>query len=134
MPPPMHDEILRSRIEMAAQARAARVIAWKLKLAETRNAAAARLDAGGPQARLPTSAVISGGGSLRTATTVPQQVLRGYRVQKGSPDAAVLSAGPEQADQRLVMVGDQLPGVGRVLAILPRGESWIVRTERGVIR
>ena len=134
MPPPTRDESLRSRMEVAALARAARVKAWRLRLAEARSAAAAGSNAGGPQAGLPTAAVASDDGSQRAAAAVPQQVLRGLHVQKGSPDAAVLSAGPEQADQHLVMVGDQLPGVGRVLAILPRGGSWIVRTERGVIR
>lgn len=132
IPLPPQDESLRSRMEMATLARAARMRAWRLKLAEARSAAAAGSDAGGPQAGLPTS--VGGGRSLRAAAAVPQQVLRGVHVQKGSPDAVVLSAGPEQADQHLVMVGDQLPGVGRVIAIVQRGGSWIVRTERGVIR
>lgn len=129
----IHGESLRSRMEMATLARAVRVRAWRLKLAEARIAAAMEADAGGPQTGLPAPTAGAGGG-LRAAAAMPQQVLRGLHVQKGSPDAAVLSVGPEQANQHFVMVGDQLPGIGRVIAILPRGGSWIVRTERGVIR
>ena len=121
----MHDEGLRYRTEVTAltgavQAKASS-LEERLRLAEARSAAG--LDAGGPQAGLPVSDTL--------------QVLRGYRVQAGSPGAAVLTdvgAGPERAARLLVMVGDQLPGAGRVTAIVQRGRAWIVRTERGVIQ
>jgi len=117
----MHGEGVRYHMEVTAltgavQAKAAS-LEERLKLAEARSVAGA--DAGGPQ-----------------AAGVPP-VLRGYRVQAGSPGAAVLSdvsAGPERAARLLVMVGDQLPGAGRVTGIVQRGGAWTVRTERGVIQ
>ena len=121
----MHDEGLRYRTEVTAltgavQAKASS-LEERLKLAEARSAAGP--DAGGLPAGLP-------------ASDAPP-VLRGYRVQAGSPGAAVLTdmgAGAERAARLLVMVGDQLPGAGRVTAIVQRGRAWIVRTERGVIQ
>jgi len=135
----MHGESLRYRTEVTAltgavQAKASS-LEERLKLAEARSAAAAGSDAGGLRAGLGGSDLAGDGGGLR-ATTMPQ-VLRGYRVQAGSPGAAVLTdvgAGPERAARLLVMVGDQLPGAGRVTAIVERGRAWIVRTERGVIQ
>ena len=121
----MHDEGLRYRTEVTAltgavQAKASS-LEERLRLAEARNAAGP--DAGGSPGGLPGSDA--------------PQVLRGYRVQAGSPGAAVLTdmgAGAERAARLLVMVGDQLPGAGRVTAIVQRGRAWIVRTERGVIQ
>ena len=121
----MHDEGLRYRTEVTAltgavQAKASN-LEERLKLAEARSATGS--DAGGPQAGLPGSDA--------------PPVLRGYRVQAGSPGAAVLKdvgAGMERVARLLVMVGDQLPGAGRVTAIVQRGRGWIVRTERGVIQ
>ena len=135
----MHGESLRYRTEVTAltgavQAKASS-LEERLKLAEARSAAGAGADAGGRQAGLRTSDLAGDGGGLRAAAM--PQVLRGYRVQAGSPGAAVLSdvgAGPERAARLLVMVGDQLPGAGRVTAIVQRGRAWIVRTERGVIQ
>jgi len=95
----------------------------------------AKADAGAPQAGLPASDLAGDGSGLRVAAM--PQVLAGYRVQAGSPGAAVLSdvsAGPERTARLLVMVGDRLPGAGRVTAIAQRGRAWIVRTERGVIQ
>ena len=121
----MHDEGLRYRMEVTALTGAVQAKALgleeRLKLAEARSAGGP--DAGGPQAGLPGSDA--------------PPMLRGYRVQAGSPGAAVLTdvgAGPERAARLLVMVGDQLPGAGRVTAIVQRGRAWIVRTERGVIQ
>ena len=126
----MHGESLRYRTEVTAltgavQAKASS-LEERLKLAEARSAAAAGSDAGGLRAGLGGSDLAGDGGGLR-----------GYRVQAGSPGAAVLTnvgAGPERAARLLVMVGDQLPGAGRVTAIVQRGRAWIVRTERGVIQ
>lgn len=118
----MQGESLRYRTEVTAltgavQAKASS-LEERLKLAEARSASGAE------------------GGGPRAEAGMPP-VLRGYRVQAGSPGAAVLSevgAGPERAARLLVMVGDQLPGAGRVPAIVQRGRAWIVRTERGVIQ
>jgi len=125
----MHGESLRYRTEVTAltgavQAKASS-LEGRLKLAEARSAAAG---SGGSD--------LAGDGDGLRAAGLPS-VLRGYRVQAGSPGAAVLTdmgAGPERAARLLVMVGDQLPGAGRVTAIVQRGRAWIVRTERGVIQ
>ena len=125
----MHGESLRYRTEVTAltgavQAKASS-LEERLKLAEARSAAAG---SGGSD--------LAGDGDGLRAAGLPS-VLRGYRVQAGSPGAAVLTnvgAGPERAARLLVMVGDQLPGAGRVTAIVQRGRAWIVRTERGVIQ
>jgi len=135
----MHGESLRYRTEVTAltdavQAKASN-LEERLKLAEARSAAGAKADAGAPQAGLPASDLAGDGSGLRVAAM--PQVLAGYRVQAGSPGAAVLSdvsAGPERTARLLVMVGDRLPGAGRVTAIAQRGRAWIVRTERGVIQ
>jgi len=126
----MHGESLRYRTEVTAltgavQAKASS-LEGRLKLAEARSAAAS--GSGGSD--------LAGDGDGLRAAGLPS-VLRGYRVQAGSPGAAVLTdmgAGPERAARLLVMVGDQLPGAGRVTAIVQRGRAWIVRTERGVIQ
>jgi len=136
----MHGEGLRYRTEVAAltgavQAKASS-LEERLKLAEARSVAGPGAEAGGPQGGLPGSGV-AGEGGLPRAGAGTSPVLRSYRVQAGSPGAAVLSdagAGGERAARLLVMVGDQLPGAGRVTAIVPRGGSWMVRTERGVIQ
>ena len=127
----MHGEGLRYRTEVTALTGAVQAKASgleeRLRLAEARSAAGAGV---------PASDIAGDGGGLRAAADVPP-VLRGYRVQAGSPGAAVLSdvgAGPERVARLLVMVGDQLPGAGRVTAIVQRGRGWIVRTERGVIQ
>ena len=122
----MHDDGLRFRAEMAAltgavQAKASS-LEERLRLAEARSATGAGAEAGLP---------------LSDAAAGVLPVLRGYRVQAGSPGAAVLTdvgAGSERAARLLVMVGDQLPGAGRVTAIVQRGRGWVVRTERGVIQ
>ncbi len=126
----MHGESLRYRTEVTAltgavQAKASS-LEERLKLAEARSAAAA--GSGGSD--------LAGDGDGLRAAGMPS-VLRGYRVQAGSPGAAVLTdmgASPERAARLLVMVGDQLPGAGRVTAIVQRGRAWTVRTERGVIQ
>ena len=123
----MHDEGLRYRTEVTAltgavQAKASN-LEERLRVAEARGAGGAGVDGGGPM----TGALVSDAAPA----------LRGYRVQAGSPGAAVLSdekAGAERAARLLVMVGDQLPGAGRVTAIVQRGRGWLVRTDRGVIQ
>ena len=123
----MHDEGLRYRTEVTALAGAVQAKASnleeRLKLAEARGAGGAGVDGGSSVAGVPVSDVLP--------------VLHGYRVQAGSPGAAVLSdvgAGAERSARLLVMVGDQLPGAGRVTAIVQRGRGWAVRTDRGVIQ
>lgn len=123
----MHGDSLRYRTEVteltgAVQEKAASLEA-RLKRAEAR-AASGPGDPGD-------------GGELRAAAGEASRALRRYHVQAGSSDAVVLSdgnAGPEQAARLLVIVGDQVPGAGRVRAIVQRGRSWLVQTDHGEIR
>ncbi len=72
---------------------------------------------------------------VRTASA-PRSV-RDYRIRRASYNYAVLvdlSAPPDQAVPREVVVGDQVPGVGRVTAIAVRGGVWVVQTDHGVIQ
>ena len=123
----MHGDSLRYRTEVteltgAVQEKAANLEA-RLKRAEARAAS-------GP-------GDLGDGGELRAAAGEASRALRRYHVQAGSSNAVVLSdgnAGPEQAARLLVIVGDQVPGAGRVRAIVPRGRSWLVQTDHGEIR
>lgn len=60
-----------------------------------------------------------------------------YHVQAASLGVAVLgdaNAPQGQASRYLVTVGDQVPGVGRVISITQRGPSWLVLTDHGTIQ
>ena len=137
----MHGESLRYRAEVgeltgAVQEKAAN-LEDRLKRAEARTAAGSGAEAGWRRAGTgPVAGDPGDGGELRAAAEA-SRALRRYHVQAGSSDAVVLSdgnAGPEQAARLLVIVGDQVPGVGRVRAIVPRGRSWLVQTDHGEIR
>lgn len=75
--------------------------------------------------------------AAEAATTGSARIVHGYHVQAASFGVAVLSdanAAPGQAGGRLVTVGDQVPGVGRITRIAPNGTSWIVQTDHGIIQ
>lgn len=138
----MHGESLRYRTEVteltgAVQEKAAS-LEERLKRAEARTAAGSRAETGWRRAGGASAASDPGdGGELHAAAAEASRILRRYHVQAGSADAVVLSdgnAGPEQAARLLVIVGDQVPGVGRVRAIVQRGRSWLVQTDHGEIR
>ena len=60
-----------------------------------------------------------------------------YRVQAASPGLALLTQvdrGGGDGAQVQVVVGDGLPGYGRVQAIAQKGTAWVVSTEHGDIR
>jgi len=60
-----------------------------------------------------------------------------YRVQAASPGLALLAQvdrGGGDGAQMQVVVGDTVPGYGRVKSIAQRGTSWVVTTEHGVIQ
>lgn len=60
-----------------------------------------------------------------------------YRVQAASPGLAMLAEvdrGGGDGAQIQVVVGDSIPGWGRVRAIGQRGTAWVVTTERGTIQ
>ncbi len=137
----MHGESLRYRTEVgeltgAVQEKAAN-LEDRLKRAEARTAAGSGAELGWRRVSIAPAAGDPGdGGELRAAAEA-SRALRRYHVQAGSTDAVVLSdgnAGPQQAARLLVIVGDQVPGVGRVRAIVPRGRSWLVQTDHGEIR
>jgi len=137
----MHGESLRYRTEVteltgAVQEKAAN-LEERLKRAEAHTASGSGAETGWRRAGIaPVAGDPRDGGELRV-TAEASRALRRYHVQAGSTDAVVLSdgnAGPEQAARLLVIVGDQVPGVGRVRAIVPRGRSWLVQTDHGEIR
>jgi len=137
----MHGESLRYRTEVgeltgAVQEKAAN-LEDRLKRAEARTASGSGAESGWRRAGIAPAAGDPGdNGELRAAAEA-SRALRRYHVQAGSTDAVVLSdgnAGPQQAARLLVIVGDQVPGVGRVRAIVPRGRSWLVQTDHGEIR
>jgi len=137
----MHGESLRYRTEVteltgAVQEKAAN-LEDRLKRAEARTVSGSGAETGWRRAGIaPVAGDLRDGGELRAAAEA-SRALRRYHVQAGSTDAVVLSdgnAGPQQAARLLVIVGDQVPGVGRVRAIVPRGRSWLVQTDHGEIR
>jgi hypothetical protein len=60
-----------------------------------------------------------------------------YRVQAASPGLAMLAEidrGGGEGAQFEVLVGDRIPGYGKVLSIGQRGTAWVVATEHGDIQ
>jgi len=113
----------------------------RLRLAEARSSTPAAVNAGTEPAPAPAEpdqdpAAVGGiRAPVRTASA-PRSV-RDYRIRRASHNYAVLldlSAPPDQAVPREVVVGDQVPGVGRVTAIAVRGGVWVVQTEHGAIQ
>jgi hypothetical protein len=60
-----------------------------------------------------------------------------YHVQAASPGLAMLStldASGGEAQQLPVSPGDSVPGWGNVISISQRGDTWVVKTDHGLIR
>ena len=60
-----------------------------------------------------------------------------YRVQAASPGLALLAEidrGGGDGAQLEVLVGDTIPGYGKITAIGQRGTAWVVTTEHGNIQ
>jgi len=141
----MHDENIKYRAQMTTltstvQARESD-IERRLRLAEARSSIAAAIDAGREPAPAPAEPdqdpAAVGGARLRVRTASTARSVRDYRIRRASHNYAVLldlSAPPDQAVPREVVVGDQVPGVGRVTAIAVRGGVWVVQTDHGVIQ
>jgi len=143
----MHDENIKYRAQMTTlsstmQARESDT-ERRLRLAEARSSIAAAIDAGREPA--PALALAEpdqdpaavGGVRAPVRTASAPRSVRDYRIRKASHNYAVLvdlSAPPDQAVPREVVVGDQVPGVGRVTAIAVRGGVWVVQTDHGVIQ
>ena len=113
----------------------------RLSIALARSPAAIASEPGKQQAEAasPASTSADDGKAVaaEAATADSARIVRGYHVQAASFGVAVLSdagAAPGQAGGRLVAVGDQVPGVGRVTSITPHGTSWIVQTDHGIIQ
>ena len=71
-------------------------------------------------------------------TVVPEAASdrKRYRVQAASPGLAMLTEiarGGGDGAQVQVVVGDALPGWGKVKSVSQRGTSWVVATDRGTI-
>lgn len=113
----------------------------RLSLAPARGPAIAAEESGKRQADAPTAqaATPSGDGATAADAAAPGlgRTVRDYHVQAASLGVAVLgdaNAMQGQASRYLVAVGDQVPGVGRVISITQRGTSWVVLTDHGVIQ
>jgi len=136
----------------------------RLALAEARHALSAAQRAGEPLALLPPGsasapageAPAAPGSSARqagsaSAITAPVAVTpvaaalpasdkgptKRYRVQAASPGLALLAEidrGGGDGAQLEVLVGDTIPGYGKITSIGQRGTAWVVTTEHGNIQ
>jgi hypothetical protein len=136
----------------------------RLALAEARHALSAAQIAGEPLAAVspalasaPASEAPIGAGSgagqagSATAVTAPVAVTpvaaalpgsdkgppKRYRVQAASPGLALLAEidrGGGDGAQLEVLVGDTVPGYGKITSIGQRGTAWVVTTEHGNIQ
>ncbi len=136
----------------------------RLALSEARHALSAAQIAGELLAPLPTASASAAAGEVpaargsgtgqagsATAVTAPvavtpvASVLPGsdkgsakrYRVQAASPGLALLAEidrGGGDGAQLEVLVGDTLPGYGKITSIGQRGTAWVVTTEHGNIQ
>ena len=76
---------------------------------------------------------------VRSSAALPMDVpaeAKRYRVQAASPGLAMLTEvgrGGGDGAQLEVMVGDSIPGWGKVKSVEQRGTTWMVTTEHGVI-
>jgi hypothetical protein len=135
----------------------------RLALAEARHALSAAQIAGEPLSTAPPAsapategapaAVGSGAGQAGSATAVTVPVVvtpaamalpgsdkgppKRYRVQAASPGLALLAEvdrGGGDGAQLEVLVGDTVPGYGKITSIGQRGTAWVVTTEHGTIQ
>lgn len=137
----MHDENVRYRAEVmtltgTVQAKASD-LEKRLRLAEARSSIAAAIGT----AREPAMASEPGsaGSEARPAVRAasPARSVRDYRIRRASYDYAELVDPNAPLDQQVpieVVVGDRVPGIGRVKAITVLGGAWVVRTDHGVIQ
>lgn len=139
------DESAQLRTEVAVLAdtlqTSSKALEERLNLALARDSAPVASEPGKQQAETapPASTPADDGKAIAAdaATADSTRTVPGYHVQAASFGVAVLSnasAGPGQTGGRLVTVGDQVPGVGRVISITPHGTSWIVQTDHGTIQ
>ena len=142
----MHDENVKYRAEVmtltgTVQAKASD-FEKRLRLAEARSSIAAAIGTAREPAVAPELSA-SDPGSARgeappaaRATSLARSV-RDYRIRRASYDYAELVDPNAPLDQQVpleVVVGDRVPGVGRVKAITVLGGAWVVRTDHGVIQ
>jgi len=136
----------------------------RLALAEARHALSAAQIAGEPLAPLPTASASAPAGEMpaahgsgagqagsASAITAPVAVTpvaaalpgsdkgpaKRYRVQAASPGLALLAEidrGGGDGAQLEVLVGDAIPGYGKITSIGQRGTAWVVTTEHGNIQ
>jgi hypothetical protein len=147
------DTQLRADFGKAAADNAARLADFerRLGLAEARHAVSAAREAGESPAPPATSATAPTAATAARVQTAPVQLTRAevvpaasdqgaarrYRVQAASPGLALLAEidrGGGDGAQRQVLVGDTIPGYGRIKAIGQRGTAWVVETEHGNIQ
>jgi hypothetical protein len=129
----------------------------RLALAEARHALSAAQIAGDPLAVAPAEGApavpgpVAGQTTSVTAISAPVAVMpvaaalptsdkgppKRYRVQAASPGLALLAEidrGGGDGAQLEVLVGDTVPGYGKITSIGQRGTAWVVTTEHGNIQ
>lgn len=133
-----HDENAQLRAQVAALAdtlqTSSKAFEQRLSPALARNPAAVS-EPGKPEAEAPAPPAPPPAADATTSGFV--RTVRDYHVQAASLGIAVLGDAdpvPGQAGRHLVAVGDQVPGVGRVISITQRGTSWVVQTDHGAIQ
>lgn len=115
----------------------------RIALAEARNAITAAADTPSQVASVPPApaemSAVRPVSITRASAALPVHVpvaAKRYRVQAASPGLALLTEvdrGGGDGAQLQVMVGDTIPGWGKVKSVSQRGSSWVVSTEHGVI-
>ncbi len=141
----MHDENTRYRTDILTLTGSVRAkagdIEQRLRLAEARSSVVAALETGRQQAAVPALPVGPADAGHDGFAAGPAAATPGgthdYRVvMAGSGGAMLANANAPQDgdDRRMVRVGDQVPGAGRITAITQRGRAWVVQTDHGTIQ
>ncbi|WP_338333638.1 hypothetical protein [Acetobacter sp. LMG 32666] len=81
----------------------------------------------------PVSTALSDHHTVKKITKDPTPApLPHYSVQAGAPDIAILM--DSSGTPLRVQPGSNIDGWGNVLAVMPAGNGWVVKTEHGIIR
>lgn len=137
----MRDENAQLQAQLAklADTLQSKALEQRLRPAPAGGPAATAEEAGRPQEAATAGAAAPSGDSAAAdaAALGLARTVHDYHVQAASLGVAVLgdaNAPQGQASRYLVTVGDQVPGVGRVISITQRGPSWFVLTDHGTIQ
>jgi hypothetical protein len=74
------------------------------------------------------------GRNTETTSRFLNEPAKSWVLRAASPDRAWVSESPTSKDLREIRVGDKVPGIGKVMAIEPLGDSWIVQGSKNSIQ